>query len=157
MAKKDIAVEEGAAQFDVIDGFVLENADKLERVIYGDVKRAGVPEGGLIEQYEEVGKIPKELVLAHYDKLAGFITKTAGGAERVKIKTGSFWDFRNKRPHKEPKIMYIFRVGGENVEVDDPSNLARAVTTIQSAVSEKEQKNEERRARAKRKSLIKGE
>ena len=153
MAKKEIEETElqGDAKFDVIDGFVLENADKLERVIHGDVKRAGVPEGGLGEDAD-----PK-LVLAHYDRLAGYITKSTGGAQRVKIKTGSFWDFKNKRPHAEPKIMYIFRVAGENIEVNDPANLAAAVTTIQSAVDEKSTKNEERRARAKRKSLIKGE
>ena len=145
------------SDFDVIDGFVLENADKLTRVIEGEVKRAGVPEGGLLAQYGDIEKIPKELVLAHYDKLAGFITKNVGGDRRVKIKTGSFWDFRKKKPHDEPKVIYLFRVGGEQVEVDDPSKLAQAVTTVEVALEEKKQKSEDRRVRAKKKSLIRGE
>lgn len=147
MAKSEL---EGDAKFDVIDGFVLENADKLERVIHGEVKRAGTPEGGLGEDAEP------SLVLAHYDRLAGYITKSVGGAERVKVKTGSFWDFKKKIPREKPEITYLFRVGGDLVEVDDPANLAQAMTTLQSAVSEKEKKNQERKERAKRKSLVKG-
>ena len=152
MAKKAETKEEGGIErFDVIDGFVLENPMKLERVVLGDVKRAGVPEGGLGEDADPM------LVLAHYDKIAGYITKDVGGSKRVKIKTGSFWNFRTKKPHETPQIMYLFRVGGEMIEVDDPSNLAAAVTTVQTALSEKESKSRERKERAKKRSLIKGE
>ena len=151
--RKEVAAED----FDVIDGFVLENADKLQRVLEGEVKRAGVPEGGLLSQYGDLDKIPPEMVLAHYDKLNGYITKDVGGSQRVKIKNGSFWDFKKRKPHEEPKVIYLFRVGGEQVEVDDPSKLAQAVTTVQNVVSEKQQKDAERRARAKKKSLLKGE
>lgn len=155
---------EGIAQFDVIDGFVLENPDKLQRVIEGEVRRAGVPEGGLLAKYGELENIPKEEVIAHYDKLAGYITKSVGGANRVKVKRGAFWDFKKKRPRGEPKeggfdykpeIRYLFKVGGEAIEVDDPSKLAQAVTTLESARSEKERANEARKERAKRKRLTK--
>lgn len=135
--------------FDVIDGFVLENADKLERVINGDVKRAGVPEGGLGE------KADPKLVLAHYDKLGGLITKDVGGDRRVKIKNGAFWDVKKKAPRVEPEIMYLFRIGGDEIEVDNPSNLASAVTTLSSAIAEKEAVAREKRERAKRKRLTK--
>lgn len=180
---------EGAERFDIIDGFVLENADKLDRVLYGDVKRAGVPEGGLIDKYGDESKVPEGEVIAHYDKLAGFISKNIGGETRVKVKTGSFWDMKRKQPRGEgttkkvkntvkevvdgkevekivekevttfeykPEVMYLFRVGGELVEVDDPSKLAVAITTVQTALAEKEQKTQEKRERAKRKSLIRG-
>lgn len=149
--KASLQEEGGIERFDVIDGFVLENADKLERVVFGEVKRAGYPEGGLGENADPA------LVLAHYDKLAGYITKDVGGNRRVKIKTGSFWNFKKHEPHKEPQVLYLFPVNGTVVEVDDPSKLAQAVTTVNMAIAEKEAKNQERRERARRKSLIKGE
>lgn len=121
-------------QFTNIDGYVLQNAEKLERVIFGNMGRGGVLEGGLgLEQAE---KNPS-LVLAHYDKLAGYITK-----DGIKIKTGSFWDFTRgvNKPRKEPEIMYVFNIGGEKVEVDNPQNLSQAINTVQKAVKEKEEK-----------------
>lgn len=148
---EEVKVEEGIERFDVINGYVLENPDKLDRVIHGEVKRAGAAEGGLGEEADP------NLVLAHYDKLAGYITKDIGSDKRVKIKTGSFWDFKRKAPKATPDVRYLFRVGGEDIEVGDPSELASAVTTVNIALEEKEQKSRERRERAKRKSLIKGE
>lgn len=121
-----------------INGFVLENPDKLERVVHGNMGRAGVMEGGLGE-----GASP-ELILAHYDKLAGYITK-----DGVKIKTGSFWDFKGKCPRKTPELMYIFNIGGDKIEVDDPSNLASAVSTVKKAITEKEEKVKEKKAKSK--------
>lgn len=153
--KSKASTIESIEDFDVIDGFVLENHDKLQRAVEGEVKRAGVPEGGLLQEYGELSKIPPALVLAHYDRLAGYITKNVGGSGSVKVKTGSFWDFKKKAPRPKPKLMYIFNVGGTKVEVDNPANLAVAVTTVERALSEKEQKNAERRARAKAKSLTK--
>lgn len=128
-------------EFKHIEGFVLENEDKIERVIMGDMGRSGSLEGGIGE--EESRENPS-LVLARYDRLAGFITK-----DDVKIKTGSFWDFKKKAPREKPEIMFIFNVGGENVEVDDPKNLAKAISTVQKAVTEKEEKIKERKAKSK--------
>lgn len=160
---------EGIAQFDIIDGFVLENQDKLQRAIEGEVRRAGVPEGGLLQKYGELENIPKEEVIAHYDKLAGYITKSVGGANRVKVARGSFWDFKKKRPRGEevtdkdgnkkfvfkPEVRYLFKVGGETIEVDDPSKLAQAVTTLETVKAEADRANEARRERARRKRLTK--
>lgn len=148
-------VPESIEDFDVIDGFVLENHDKLQRAIEGEVKRAGVMEGGLIDKYGDLSKIPPYEVLAAYDRLAGLITQNVGGSGRVRVKTGSFWDFRKKCAREKPELMYIFNVGGTMVEVDDPSHLAAAVTTVENALSDKDRKNAERRARAKAKSLTK--
>lgn len=124
--------------YELIDGFKLENPDKLERVIHGDLGRAGVMEGGLGENAEP------SLVLATYDKLAGFITK-----DGVKIKTGSFWDFKAKAPRKTPEIKYIFRISGEFVEVDDPSQLAEAISTVEKVRTEKEEKVKAKKAKSK--------
>jgi len=128
----------GSEKFEYVNGYVLENKDKIDRVIFGEVKRAGVPEGGLGEDADPM------LVLAHYDKLAGYITK-----DGVKIKTGSFWDFRNKRPHETPKVLYMFRIGGETVEVDDPANLHKAVNVLQTALAKKEAEVKRKKSNSK--------
>jgi hypothetical protein len=124
-----------------VNGFVMENADKLSRVIFGEVRRAGVMEGGL--GVDEAEKNPS-LVLAHYDKLAGRITK-----DGVKIKMGSFWDFKLKQPRKEPQVMFVFNIGGEFVEVDDPKNLAEAISTVEKVKAKKEVKFKEAKAKSK--------
>lgn len=125
-------------KFAVINGFQLENEEKLNRVVNGVVGRAGVPQGGL-----GVDAKP-ELVLAHYDKLAGYITK-----DGVKIKTGSFWDFKAQKPRTEPDIKFIFNVGGDKVEVDDPKNLAEAISTLQEVKTKKETEIKEKKAKSK--------
>ena len=148
-------VKEGIAIFDVIDGFVLENEDKLRRAIEGEPARSGQPTGGLLEKYVELEKIPPQEVLAHYDKLGGYITKGIGGGQRVKVKNGAFWDARKKIPRERPEIMFVFKVGGNFIEVDDPAKLAQAISKVENAVAEDAKKNQEKRERAKRKRLTK--
>jgi hypothetical protein len=130
--------QEGIEDFAVINGFKLENADKLARVIHGDVGRMGVPEGGVGVEADP------ELVLARYDRLAGYITK-----DGVNIKTGSFWDFKAKAPRKTPTVMYIFNIGGDKVEVDDPTKLAAAISTVEKVRSEKEAKVAQKKKNSK--------
>lgn len=121
-----------------VNGFVMENADKVERVIYGNMGRAGVLEGGLGEDAEP------ELILANYDKLAGYITK-----DGIKIKTGSFWDFKAKAARKTPDVMYIFNIGSDKVEVRDPKDLASAISTVEKVREQKEEKVKEKKAKSK--------
>lgn len=125
-------------KFTIINGFKLENADKLERVILGNMGRAGVLEGGLGLDAEP------ETVLAHYDKVAGHITK-----DGTKIKRGSFWDFTLKKPRAIPEIMFLFKIGGEFVEVDDPTNLSKAIKVVEEVRQEKEAKVKKARAKSK--------
>lgn len=125
-------------KFQNINGFQIENADKLERVIFGTVGRAGEQVGGLGLDAEP------EIVLANYDKLAGFITK-----DGVKVKTGSFWDFKLKAPRTTPEVMFIFNIGGDNVEVDNPSNLHKAIEVVGKARKDKEEKVKAARKRSK--------
>lgn len=148
-------VKEGFARFDVIDGFVLENEDKLRRAIEGEPARSGQPTGGLLEKYVELEAIPEMEVLAHYDKLGGYITKGIGGGQRVKVKNGAFWDVRKKVPKEKPEIMFVFKIGSNFIEVDDPAKLAQAITRVENAVAEDAKKNQEKRERAKRKRLTK--
>ena len=126
---------------EIVNGFVMENQDKIDRVKYGDMGRSGTLEGGIGE--EEAAKNP-ELVLARYDKIAGFITK-----DGVKIKTGSFWDFKLKAPRKEPEVIYIFNVGGDKVEVTDPSKLAQAISTVETVRASEEAKVKEKKSKSK--------
>lgn len=124
--------------FKHINGFVLENGDKLERVVAGDMGRGGVLEGGLGEE------AAPELVLAHYDKIGGLITK-----DGIKIKNGSFWDIKAKKPRVEPDVKYLFNIGGDIVETDAPSNLATAIAEVEVARSKKEAVIKEKKSRSK--------
>ena len=151
--EKQTPKPQGMARFDVINGFVLENADKLERVIYGEPARSGQATGGLIDSYPDIEDIPLELVLAHYDKIGGYITKGVGGDERVKVKNGSFWDIRKHKPRENSEILYMFNIGGNFIEVDDPAQLAQAITKVDKMVAAEKQRSDNRRARARAKKL----
>ncbi len=123
-----------------INGFILENQDKINRVIQGHLGRSGEMEGGLGESASP------ETILAHYDKMAGHITK-----DGIKIKTGSFWDFKGKKPHKEPQVKYLFNVSGDILEVNDPSELAQALQVLNGAKAKKEvEKAEVKAAKVKK-------
>lgn len=130
--------EETVESFAHIDGFDLVNPDKLERVIYGNMGRAGTLEGGLGEDAKP------SLVLAHYDKIGGLIKK-----DGTKIKNGSFWDNKKKVPRETPEVLYLYNVGGEIVEVSDPSELAAAVNTLNQSLAEKEAQFKEKKAKSK--------
>lgn len=125
-------------KFQIVNGFQIENAEKLERVIMGVVGRGGEAQGGVGLEADP------ELVLALYDKLAGFITK-----DGVKVKTGSFYDFKLKKPRATPEVNFIFNIGGDNVEVDDPANLHKAIEVVGKARAEKEEKVKKAKSKSK--------
>jgi len=89
--------------------FVLENSEKVHRAIEGTPGRGGLAVGG-------VGKEAKpEEILAEYDRLGGYITK--GGR---KIKTGSFWDFKQNKARSKPEVVYELRdLDGNKVELKE--------------------------------------
>lgn len=74
-----------------INGYILVNTEKYNRVIYG----IPGPKGELINALGE--DAPPELVLAHYDKHMGLI-KTKDGR---KLEHGCFWDFKKKKPKEQ--------------------------------------------------------
>lgn len=98
-----------------IKGYELVNEDKVRRVIEGDVNRQGSLAGG-------IGDGDKALILAHYDRKGGFIRNAAG----EKVKMGCFWDFKNNKPFEKPKVILVYRINGQEVEVPEgaPAPLA---------------------------------
>lgn len=88
-----------------IKGFVLANQEKIVRAAEGAPTAGGELIGG-------VGYENKDLLLATYDKLGGLITQDGN-----KVKTGSFFDFKGNAAWKTPKVVYLVRVDGVEVEV----------------------------------------
>ncbi len=74
-----------------IGNFILQNADKLHRVINGTIGSNGRMEGGIGEKASDEEK------LAEYDRLGGLITTLEG----EKIETGTFYDFVKRQPKKD--------------------------------------------------------
>lgn len=88
-----------------IDGLQLENTTKLERAKTNLQAKLG----------EDVSNSD---ILVEYDRLGGLLTR--GGQ---KIKTGCFYDAKNKKAFPEPKIIFIYTVNGHIVEVPDGAEL----------------------------------
>ena len=93
---------------DTINGFLLENPDKVRRAIEGSQSTYATKFQKLADGYAP------EVLLAAYDRLGGRITK-----DGVLVKTGSFWDFKNKVARKEPEVIFIAKVDGVEVEVEE--------------------------------------
>ena len=103
-------------------GYECSNEEKLERAINGNGN-----------EYQGVGQdAPDEIKLAEYDKLGGLISK--GGD---KIKSGSFWDVYNKRPRKEPEVIFVYRDETDVVEVPEGTKIPKVVQVKQMIKKEK--------------------
>lgn len=87
------------------------NSYKLDRAINGTMGSKGALVGGVGSDAD-----PKE-ILAEYDRLGGLILKG-----KYKVKTGSFYDFKAKKPFAKPSPVLVFSFGGEFTEVpaDEP-------------------------------------
>lgn len=90
-----------------IDGYTLADPNKVERAINGTVLDHGQLKGGVGADAD--GKD----IIAEYDRIGGLILKGT-----YKVKMGSFYDFKGKKPIAKPKPMLVFVVNGETVEVD---------------------------------------
>jgi hypothetical protein len=103
-----------------VNEFDLVNQEKVQRAIDGFTYE-GKRMGGLPSGYK-----PEDL-LAEYDRLGGYITK-----DGVKVKNGSFYDFVNKCPRKEPEIKFETEVEGEIMEVteDEAKSIKKAKEKI---------------------------
>lgn len=92
-----------------INGFTLVNEDKVNRAIFGTLGRGGALEGGVGEDASDAAK------LAEYDRLGGLVRK-----DGRKVKTGSFYNFEGKAPHKKPVITLVMRdLEGNEVELGE--------------------------------------
>lgn len=100
------------ASYKHVNGFTLENDDKLFRTVFGEMGRAGVQEGGVGE-----GADPYTVLVA-YDRKGGLITK-----DGVKVMSGAFWDSKTKKPRAEPLVVLEYNVQGNFIRVSDPSEL----------------------------------
>lgn len=113
----------------------LVNADKVERAINGTVLDRGMTKGGVGEGAEP------SAILAEYDRIGGLILFE----NKYKVKTGSFFDFKAKKPIAKPKPKLVFSINGESVEVDADKALPLEIQASEAA-GEKKRK----RATAKR-------
>lgn len=128
-----------------IGEFTLANSDKAERAINGSVMSEGQMKGGVGVDAEE------HEILAEYDRLGGLVLMDGN-----KVKTGCFWDFKNKCAVKKPKAILVFRIDGEDVEVDADQPLPLEVRAKKAADAKKKEKKEAAaRARAEAKAATK--
>ena len=96
--------------------FELVNDEKIDRAINGSTGNKGQLLGGLLSKLElnDPDEIPEAELLAEYDKLGGAILQDGS-----KVKNGSFYDFRKKKPFEEPEIIFVERIDGQEVELDE--------------------------------------
>jgi len=115
--------------------YELYNEQKVDRVINGAPNDKGEVVGGIGED------APEELILAEYDKLGGYIR----GKDGAKVKTGSFYDFKAKKPKEKPEVIYQFRVNGHNIEIAEGEELPMDVQAAQVAEVQVEEKKKTRK------------
>ena len=129
-----------------INGYVLENEEKIARAIKGTLSRDGRLAGGL-ETMAGWDKLPEEeknaLILGQYDRLGGLITK-----KEVNVKIGSFYDFVNKIARPEPIVVFEMNLEGELVEVDEEEAVS---------INKAKKKTEELKAKKKKKAKKKAD
>jgi len=108
----------------IVGGYTLENASKVTRAlqVVSDAK------GG----YDD------SALLAEYDKTGGYITKNGD-----KVKMGSFYDFANKKARVEPKVIFIFNVNGQFVDVPAGEEMPGDVKATRILKAKVEQLEEE--------------
>lgn len=86
--------------------YICANADKFKRAVEG-TETGGKLVGGVGKEASDLEK------LAAYDKLGGLVTK-----DGYKVKSGSFYDFVEKKPHQEPQVIFLFKdLSGVMVEI----------------------------------------
>lgn len=107
--------------------YTLVNVDKVERAIHGTVGAGGSPKGGVGDDAKPAD------ILAEYDRLGGHILMDG----KYKVKMGSFYDFKGKKPHDKPAPILVFNVNGETVEVPANKPLPLEVQAAEAAAVKK--------------------
>lgn len=94
-----------------IGPYQLINEDKAYRAVSGTVNSRGLEQGGVGEAASDEAK------LAEYDRLGGAVF-----LDGSKVKMGSFYDFKAKKPRETPEVLLQFNINGKVVEVptDEP-------------------------------------
>ena len=113
-------------------GFELVNEDKVERALNGTLTPSGDKVGGIAK---EDGSYDENELLAEYDKMGGAIRQ---GTD--KVETGSFYDFKKKKPREKPQVALIFRINGKVVRVVEGEETPNIVKAARILAEDKEEK-----------------
>lgn len=108
-----------------IKGFTLVNEDKVNRALNGSGNDKGEFVGGVMKAD---GTYDHDALLAEYDRIGGLIKK---GED--KVRTGSFYDFRARKPRAEAAVEFEFRVNGEVIYVPAEKETPNAVKAVKIA------------------------
>lgn len=103
-----------------VKGYTLTNVDKVRRALEGAPNRTGQSVGGILNND---GTYDDDLLLATYDKMGGGILNSNGDV----VKTGSFYDFKAKRPREKAEVTLVFRINGSLVEVPEEAETPAIV------------------------------
>lgn len=115
-----------------VKGYTLTNDEKVRRVLDGVPTRTGEAVGGILQPD---GTYDEDLLLALYDKLGGGIRNANGDG----VKTGSFYDFKLKKPKETPEVVLTFRINGQVVEVPEQEEapaIVKAARVVEKAAKE---------------------
>ncbi len=112
-----------------IGKFELVNPEKLDRAINGSPTQEGT-KGGVGKDAEPAK------ILAAYDRLAGLVK-----VGNRKVKTGSFWNFKDDKAFKDPEVVYVARgIDGKEYEFTDED------VPMEVSLAEKSPKTSKKRA-----------
>lgn len=146
-----------------VKGYELVNAEKVNRALNGFQKNDGTIIGGIgkgayrvdgVWKREDTDLNEKEVeelesaLLAEYDRLGGFIRKNGD-----KIKTGSFYNIKAKKPLAVPNIFYIYKVGSRFVEVPEGKELPGEVKAVKILTAQLDEEKAEKVSKRAKKSL----
>jgi hypothetical protein len=144
-----------------IKEFTLINAEKLGRALNGSQRSdgnffGGVGNGAYFEdgawkrngaelEEKEIDAL-ESAILAEYDRLGGLIKKNED-----KVETGSFYNFKARKPHDKPAIIFTYKINGKTVQVPDGKELpgevkAAKILAEQESNDRKEDEDEEGKA-----------
>lgn len=136
---KSKATEEVAKGKNVYKGYILVNADKLHRAIYGSIGDKGRVDGTGAGENASA-----EEILVAYDRLGGLILKG-----KAKVKPGCFYDFEKKVAFKKPEVILVFRdLKGRAVELEEGDEIP---VEVQAAEKIREEEEEELKEKADKK------
>ena len=115
-----------------INGYVLVSEAKLDRALNGTIVDQGRVLGG-------VGKdATPEAILAEYDKLGGLVLK-----DGLKVKLGSFYDFKKKQARKEPEVSFEVSLDGDILDVsEEEAKTLDAVKAKKEEIKKKKSRKE---------------
>lgn len=113
-----------------IGKFELVNSWKVDRMLNGTPTQGGLATGGVGKKATDAEK------LAEYDRLAGLIR-----VGTRKVKTGSFWDFKEGKARSEPEV--VFEVRGVDGKVYEIADGEEAPIEVQVAEKNADEKSDE--------------